>query len=370
MRFQKRHLFLANLFYKLDNLFGKRYRTETKTNFPSDINIVIFEPYLIGDSILLLESLKLFKKCYPFIRISVVCNPANIELLSSVFNSIDYIGLELPWINKGWKVKRTIDQLLYIRKRKFDVVFEIRGDLRCAMVAKLFNSTILVSNTDLPIKNFAHIIYPINNQHIFSKYESFLSYFNVQVIEDSINQNFSIFLNDIVGVHFGASMSLRKMPINEIIDIINVLLETHKRIYFCTDPGLSHSDFLLIHNIFSGSGKVMFCSFNLLDFACFVKKEIDLMYCLDSGVAHLVSFLGKKSVVFYASSDYRYTKPLFNSVPIYTENYSNYLINEVSNIESLNNPNNLNLAPKFEDNSMYLGISLVLKKLILKICKS
>jgi ADP-heptose:LPS heptosyltransferase len=89
------------------------------------------------------------------------------------------------------------------------------------------------------------------------------------------------------------------------------------------------------------------------------------MYCLDSGVAHLVSFLGKKSVVFYGSSDYRYTKPLFNSIPLYTEKYSNYLKREVSHIESLNNPNNLNLAPKFDNNSMYLGISLCLKKLIL-----
>ena len=92
--------------------------------------ILIIRPGGIGDAVLLIPSLKIFKKNMPDVKVDVLCEPRNRE----IFNG-------LPWIDEVLSYKN-IKDMLYITKNHYDIVFDTEQShfLSAVFVSQFKNS--------------------------------------------------------------------------------------------------------------------------------------------------------------------------------------------------------------------------------------
>ncbi len=101
-------------------------------------SILVVRLRAFGDTLLTTPTLRGLKKAYPNAKLSILLEPA----MAQVVAGLPYIDEVIPYDRLGWKkqgkwaeLKGTVGMWLALRRRRFDLVVDVLGTPRTAMMA-------------------------------------------------------------------------------------------------------------------------------------------------------------------------------------------------------------------------------------------
>ncbi len=107
-------------------------------------NILVSELWQIGDVVLVTPFLRAVRECFPTARITLLGKPHADELLKGSGLVDDVIVLDVPWTRTSGKYnpgaydwRLFVDTIGLLRRRKFDLAFDARMDLRSNILLAL-----------------------------------------------------------------------------------------------------------------------------------------------------------------------------------------------------------------------------------------
>lgn len=101
-------------------------------------SILVLRLRAFGDTLLTTPTLRGLKKAYPNAKLSILLEPA----MAQVVAGLPYVDEVIPYDRLGWKkrgpwaeLKGTVGMWLMLRRRRFDLVVDVLGTPRTAMMA-------------------------------------------------------------------------------------------------------------------------------------------------------------------------------------------------------------------------------------------
>lgn len=327
--FNKKIIFLTNLINPVWKLF---YILFPIKNFKKNhqVNILIFDFHLIGDIVLLIPLLKELRKSLPNSKITLVSGPWAFDILRGESLIDEYIYFSAPWVKKIDFISGILELikiLTILRRKNWDIGIEVRGDIRQILMLYLARPTLRVGFTfmggNILLTNIAYD--DGSYSHILSHHERLLQALDISIDKESflpeihLNPDELLLADAIepyIGIHFGASLPLRRMPNSESIRIINKLVTTGRRVVVFVQP--DNRDFKLAlekafsfdinHNLSLWEG-------SLRDMIVMLSRA-EIVYAMDSGVAHISAALGISTVVFFGPNLPELVSPVGKNVTI------------------------------------------------------
>ncbi len=304
-------------------------------NLPSSpTNILIFEFHLLGDIVMLTPLLMELRRKHPQAHIGLVSGPWAETILDNhpgLFNS--FYAVLAPWVMYDYSLKnlcRLIILLMRLRRRSWDWGVEVRGDLRQILMLWLtgakrrisFNFTgggWLLTDVVPDDGRIKHIVqhhlqiiqylYPETKQNDFVP-QLWLSKEERLDIERTAKQK-------IVGLHLGASLSLRILPEDKALDLLKFLLNRSQKpvlLFNSKDQG----DFpeLLVARLDSPlRRRVRIKTFPLRQFIVEVAK-CSLFVGMDSAGGHIATALGVPVWSIFGPAYPEFCKPIGQNVKV------------------------------------------------------
>jgi len=318
-QFHKKSIFfeaISNLLF-----FKKKKRA---TNYAK---ILVFDFHLIGDMVLLTAFLEHLRIHFPCSKIHLVAPTWSDPILQNT-NYVDTIHFfEAPWVKKQNHlsgIRNLLKLALRLRKVKFDLGIEMRGDLRQLMLLWLCNP---IEITGFSFTGGNRIITnPVpdsgNIYHLLLHHKKILDVVSqtttpveefVPKLSLSTSERFTVRHlrrtrqqsgRKIVGLHPFASSGLRMLDEVAIYDLIKQISTSFHVIIFFTKDVLHLKDQLippgLDVELFSGT---------LRQFIVQV-ASLDLFVGMDSGGGHIAAGLGVNVVSIFGPANDFYCKPI------------------------------------------------------------
>lgn len=320
---------LARLLKPLWFVFGKCFKHATPFSPPR--TILIFDFHLIGDVVLLTPLLRVMREAYPEAHIALVAGPWAREILSGTHWVDEIIPFVAPWVKygQGWRGwLRSIELAATLRRRKWDLGIEVRGDIRQVLLMAFTGTRRKVGFdftgggpilTDVIFDDgiLAHL--SVHHQRIAEHlglwpigraYQPELRLTEEEKV--SANQ-----IDEYIGFHFGASLPLRRLPKDEAINLIRrVATQFDKSLVLFIPPddsGLAREIFDCLPSIIQSRTNLW--SGDLRSMIVKLSRAI-MLYCMDSGAAHIASALGVPVAVIYGPALSTYVRPIGDNVTI------------------------------------------------------
>jgi ADP-heptose:LPS heptosyltransferase len=294
------------------------------------VKILIFDFHLIGDIVLLIPLLTGLRKNYPNSKITLVSGPWAFDILRGESLVDEYIYFSAPWVKKIDFISgilRSIKLLKILRRKHWDIGIEVRGDIRQILMLYLARPVIRVGFTFMGGDDLLTNIASDDGSyaHILSHHRRILQALNISIDKESffpeihLNPDELLFANSIepyIGVHFGASLPLRRMPNSESIRIINKLVSTGRRVVVFVQP--DNRDFMLALEktfLFDRNNYLSIWEGGLRDMIVMLSRA-EMVYAMDSGVAHISAALGTSTTVFFGPNLPELVSPVGKNVII------------------------------------------------------
>ena len=298
----------------------------------------------------LMPLLKAIRLKFPQAHIALVCGAWGIDVIGKDTSLVDeFIVFNAPWIKKSKKylngIKDTLSVIFSLRKFKWDMAIEVRGDFRNIFILWLSNARVLIGwdftggaplMTDVmkDDPNFEHIV----DHHkaiavaldALDRGNSYLPFMNLTTEErESVKH-----IPEYVGVHLGASNFLRQFELAEAVTLIDTLISKYTdpiTIFYSRD--YQYMDQLV--SIYQGNKSINFWSGDLRNFVIQLSRCIHL-YCMDSGPAHIAGAFGVEVTVFFGPANSKFVSPVGSKINI----IENMLLHcRPCNQEKCSNPN-------------------------------
>lgn len=298
------------------------------TDQPSEI--VVFDFHLLGDIVLLTPFLAALRAGFPGARITLVAGPWAAELLLGT-NLVDaLIPFSAPWVKYGQGLGgliRCAALCRRLRAKRFDLGIEMRGDVRQIMMLWLsgvrrrlgFDFTgggALLSDVVPDDGKLAHLAEHHQRMAaylgIWPEGKTYSPWLKLTEQEARAIRNTPSF----VGLHFDASLPLRRFPLAEIQRLMSRLLEHGERLCVFVPPGPTP---IWLDELQQGLGKetpaIEFWSGTLREMVVKLASARHV-YAMDSGPAHIAAALGVPVTVFFGPAEPDYVRPLGERVRI------------------------------------------------------
>ncbi len=297
----------------------------------------------IGDMICSLPSLKALRDRYPQAHITVLGASWGSQPLKANPELYDELIIcNTPWLNRQTKFKwnpkdiyRFLQVVVRIRKLKFDITLQPRGEEMDVFLAILTNSSVIVSsiNYKRPISRVLkkYIQKPVNlnpyiTYHISEWPRLILEKINVQVRESDIrdcynNNNILIDLKRMkdewtekgfrtCSIIIGAGNYVREWPSKKFSELIERLFQANIiSIIIGSKAELNKRDEILAQVNVSVIDMVAKTNFDNISF---LLQQSDFVITLDTSIMHLSSLFDKKIVAMFSSGNLDLAKPIFN----------------------------------------------------------
>ena len=290
-------------------------------------NIVILDFHLIGDIVLLTPVLDLFRKKYPYANISLVAGPWANQILIG-YPDINIINFTAPWVkreNFRKTIRNLFELLSLLKKTQWDLGVDMRGDVRQIFILWIINAKRRVGfDFTGGSQLLTDIVYDNGRlSHILDHHKRICVYLGLCNVHYNFRPNLrlnnfsNICKEKYIGLHFDASLPLRRMPCKEILGLIRCISGPGQCLKIFLGPGQSKNDYSellsilplhIINNISFWSGP--------LDAFINEAQNAKEFYVMDSGPAHIIAALGIKVTVFYGPVFFEYVKPIGRSVRI------------------------------------------------------
>jgi len=298
--------FFITPFYKVLS----RFQTHTDLSTIEVKSILITEYHRIGDVIIIEQALNGLRNHFPKAKLTLVCNPAAIDLAIRLNCSDSVVGLNAPWTNWEWsfskwnQVRNKIKQL-----GSFDIAIDFKGDLRNNWLLWQSNSKIRLGY--IATGGACFLTHPVEfpfHQHQTHRAISLISKLGIETkLSTPITKNN---LSGSIVIHAGASDPKRSWTENKWVKLIESLsVNYHVAVVKTseTDGIIKRSENANLNfQIFEG---------NLISFANWLSKQ-RMLIAPDSMAGHLASREGIPLISMFGSQDPELTSPLGKSVKI------------------------------------------------------
>jgi ADP-heptose:LPS heptosyltransferase len=316
--------------------FIKFFFKPKNNNNKFEINeILIFDAHLIGDLILLTPLIFFIKNKYPNSSITLVVGPWAKDIYKNFTEINNFIYCELPWVKYDKKIYRYLQLFPLInklKKREYDICIEVRGDIRNQLLLRFARQTNIVSYSFFDMPFFIDNIVPFNQgfKHLIDFNKGICCHLGlIDNTTDYIpflkftQHESELYKTEIkfIGLHFGASQSLRRPNKKLLVQWINQILLIYKNEKFVVyetpeDINLSKFVFSLIQ---SSNCKVEYWKSNLRNFIVHL-TSCKYLFCLDSAPAHIAAALKIPSTVIFGPMFSDFTKPISPIIKIINGN--------------------------------------------------
>lgn len=284
-----------------------------KTRDANTKEILILDFHLIGDIVLLTPFLRAIKKCSKNYRITLVCGPWAKEVLSQEGLVDNFIFFIAPWVKYGGffnAISSLINLTKVLRTIRWDLAIDMRGDIRQILLLYLSGSIRRVGFnfmggdallTDIVLDDGEY-------HHLLKHHQNILSALNIHVEFNDFIPKISLskdeqLLSDLmpkyVGVHFGASLPLRRLPLDEKIKLLNKIALAGKQIVIFVPPDDREAvEPLLTLVPFATREFISLWSGSLRDMIVKISAA-ERFYGMDSGAVHISAALGVPTTVLF-----------------------------------------------------------------------
>ena len=291
--------------------------------------ILIVELWGVGDLVNLSVVLKDIRNSFPEAEITLLSKPAGLALFKEDPNIDKNITFDFPWTNfKGkyklwnWDWKGLISAVANLRREKFDLLLDARGDIRSNLLSFFIAAKKSVGYdwtgggcllTDVVYQKQKYGNYYEENRNIDS-WKNLLTYLGVEVDdlkprlyisndEDCWANSFlaahNIKNGDLfIGIHPGARVKAKCWPLDRFAKIAEHARDNYnaKIIVFIEPSGYGED--------ISISGEFIKVKVSLRQLMA-LTKQLNFLICNDSGAMHIASAVNTAVVAIFGPSDPR-----------------------------------------------------------------
>ena len=293
-------------------------------------SILLVDLHLLGDIVMLVPLLRVTRRYHPHAHIGLMAGPWSHTILAGTGLVDEFITLRAPWNIKGqgaagiWGLLRAIR---ISRARRWDWGVDVRGDVRNALLLALAGArrriaydfsggAALLSDVVSDDGVFRHIIdhHAVLAEHLHMPMtaEERIPALGVPKRTGSGAQR-----SRSIGFHFGASMVLRRMPLDEACALVLSFQDQEDtRLILVDAPDVSELNSALLERLppkfAAGIERWQGALSELMTFL----KTLDRFYAMDSGPAHLAAALGINTTVFFGPNLSLAVRPMGRNVAV------------------------------------------------------
>jgi len=306
-----------------------------KDKLPKDVNdvspknILILDFHLIGDMVMLTPLLINIRQMYPTSVIGLVAGPWADAVLLNHPNLINFhFPIVSPWVKNISLFEGLINIfkcLISIRRHKWDLGIEVRGDLRQIVFMSFCRIKYLLGYDFTGGSWLLDFVVPDDGaeKHIIEHHYQIIKFLGSKIHLSSFlprlwlsdAETISISSSDrYIGIHLGATHDLRRLPDLKALELIKTVLKYYpNRVVLFDAP-----DIVNLHNIFNlldpaEKKLVSFYSGSLRDFIIMLSK-CDLFIGMDSGGGHIAAALNVPTISIFGPSIPRLTSPVGKNI--------------------------------------------------------
>ncbi|MFH1210102.1 MAG: glycosyltransferase family 9 protein [archaeon] len=275
----------------------------------------------LGDKLLFESVPRVLKENFPHAEITLLTNSNSLSFLERfcdinrfyIFNHPNFVKFN----EKKDSSLKFLRLLFRLRREKYDLVFEFRGQWQASLFALLSAARYKVGYSNALTRPF----YNFNVEDNYDEHEIFRNLKLLRALSLSIkhpyprillSENNDLFLNNfirkykvnsrnnIIGIHIGAGWGPKTYPIDYFIKVINSLAKSNQIIVF-----YGYEDLNRLNKLKKGiTRKVIIPSILSFDEFVTITNLCNMFVGSDSGPIHLSQILNIPTIALFSSGDY------------------------------------------------------------------
>jgi lipopolysaccharide heptosyltransferase II len=289
--------------------------------------ILIIELWGIGDLVMMSSILATLKKNYPDAHISLLCKPIAKILFNNTNFINEFIEFDFPWTRfKGkyifwrWDWKGLIRIIWRLRREKFDLVLDARGDFRNHLLSFFAGTKRRIgyawTGEEYLLTDAIDINQP--DRHRVTAWANLLSYLgmtvenpkpHIYIPESEIKwaeeflRKHNIEKNDLlIGLHPGGRIKTRCWSLDKFAKLTKYLKDKYKaKIIIFVEPE-GYGDKISVE------GDYLRVKVQLRELIALIKK-LKLLICNDCGVMHIATAVNTPMVAIFGPGDLKSIGP-------------------------------------------------------------
>jgi heptosyltransferase-2 len=276
-------------------------------------SILLVDLHLLGDLVMLVPLLRVIRRFHPNAHIGLMAGPWGRTILADTGLVDEFITLRAPWVTKGQGAAGMGGLLRAIRAsrgRTWDWGIDVRGDVRNALLLALarakrrvaydFSGGAALLTDDVPDDGVL--------RHIIDHHAALAEYLCMPMTAEERIPTLGLpkvtapgtHRSRLIGFHFGASMALRRMPLEEACSLVLSFQDQQDaRLILVDAPEIRDLNSALLGRLPANcAARIERWEGTLSELMTFL-KTLDKFYAMDSGPAHLAAALGIDTTVFF-----------------------------------------------------------------------
>jgi len=293
-------------------------------------SILVVHVHLLGDIVMLIPFLRAIRRYYPKVYLGLVAGPWAQTILQESDLVDEFIPLRAPWIVKGQGLlglRNLVGAARTSRRRTWDWGIDMRGDVRNILMLALARAKRRVAYDFSGGSALLTDVVPDSGElrHIIDHHVTIAEHLGMPMsaadripkLEHKRNSGPAATLERRVGFHFGASMALRKMPVEEACALLLSIPDRRAmRLILVDAPDTRELNQAVLHRLPAArAANIERWAGDLREFMDFL-AGLDEFFAMDSGPAHLAAALGIDTTVFFGPHIPLAVRPLGHKVTI------------------------------------------------------
>jgi len=290
-------------------------------------SILVVELHLLGDMVMLIPLLRVIRRCHPAAHIGLMAGGYARDVLADTGLVDEFIMLRAPWVSKGQGL-RGLQGVRHAvresRRRSWDWGIDVRGDVRNVLLLTLARARRRIAYNFTGGAALLTDVVPDDGvlRHIVDHHAALAQYLGMPMTAEeripSLRRDGGLnpptgvsrsaaqtteFLERRprrVGFHFGASLVLRRLPIEEACALIALFQDAaNTRLIVVDAPELLDFNSAVLQRLPPAcTERIERWRGSLKEFITFL-PSLDQFFAMDSGPAHLAGALGIDTTVFF-----------------------------------------------------------------------
>lgn len=287
------------------------------------LSILVLELHLIGDAVMLLPFLAALRRRHPTARITVVSGPWNRPVLAGDTSLDSVVEFTAPWVKgqglkASWSAARGLVRRL--RGQRWDIGIDMRGDIRNILILYFANC---IQRVGFDFTGGARLLTRVvpddgrlaslleHHERLAASLDAFDGRpFVPRLALSDAEHVTGAAIAPYVGFHFGASLPLRRLPIDEAAALVaRCLAERDEPALVFSAPDLEDYVADLLAALEPPlRNRVEVWRGNLRSFIVTASRA-RLLYTMDSGPAHLAAATGSPTVALFGPNRAAFSAP-------------------------------------------------------------
>jgi ADP-heptose:LPS heptosyltransferase len=293
-------------------------------------SILVVDLHLIGDMVLLIPLLERLRRGNPDAHIALLAGPWAADIVLPEHLVDEHVPFVARWVKRKTFVSAlasTVQLIRRLRRKRWDWAIDVRGDIRQILLMTLAGGKRRIGFsftggeallTDVVADNgeLSHVVDHHRRiaQHVgcWRVGDDYVPRLRLLSKEKAIAESIEPF----IGFHFGASATLRRLPVQEASLLINSFAGVNERlVLFDADELHGYIQDLKAALLPSVLQRLETWRGDLRELIVMMSRASHI-YAMDSGPAHIAAALGVRTTVFFGPSRPEYTAPVGDNVEI------------------------------------------------------